>query len=94
MNNTTNIYNIVTNIKDKGKDVCFCVAADNPKNAIYVALDCKYNGKQIKDENITSVQLTTKRVVTSYYTDIADDLNPNYVAPPIDNAGENKQEHK
>lgn len=90
MNEIANVYNIVTNIKDKGKDVCFTVIADNPKNAIYVALDCKYNGKQIEDENIVSVQLTSSRVVTSYYSIRTDDLNPNYKPNPIDKIDNSK----
>lgn len=79
MNNVSNVYNITTNIKDNGKQVCFSVVADNPKDAIYVATECTYNGKLIKDDNILSIQILTSRVVTSYYGDNANDLNPNYI---------------
>lgn len=95
MNNIANVYCIDTNIKDNGKSVSFSVVADNPKDAIYVATECTYNGKLIKDENIVTVRTVATRVVTSYYNDECKDLNPNYVAPPKnDKAGENKQESK
>lgn len=84
MNNIANVYGIETNIKDNGKTVCFSVVADNPKNAIYVATECTYNGNPIKDENIVSVKTIATRVVTSYYSDNANDLNPKYV-PSEDN---------
>lgn len=84
MNNIANVYCIETNIKDNGKTVCFSVVADNPKDAIYVATDCTYNGKLIKDENIISVKTIATRVVTSYYSDNATDLNPKYI-PKEDN---------
>ena len=83
MNNVANVYNIVTNIKHNGKDLCFAVVADNAKNAIYVANDCKYNGENITDNNIVSITTVMTNVVTSYFTstDGIKDLNPNYVAP-------------
>lgn len=84
MNNIANVYCIETNIKANGKDICFSVVADNPKDAIYVATECTYNGNLIKDENIVSVKTIATRVVTSYFSDNAIDLNPKYI-PKEDN---------
>lgn len=80
MNNIANVYGIETNIKDNGKTICFSVVADNPKDAIYVATECTYNGNLIKDENVVSVKTIATRVVTSYYNNTAIDLNPKYVS--------------
>lgn len=79
MNNIANVYCIDTNIKDNGKSVSFSVVADNPKDAIYVATECTYNGKRIEDENIVTVRTVATRIVTSYYNNACNDLNPNYV---------------
>lgn len=72
----------------------FSVVADNPKDAIYVATECIYNGNLIKDENIVSVKTIATRVVTSYYSDNAIDLNPNYVAPSTNKVEGDKQKSK
>ena len=84
---TSNIYKINTNIKDsKGTYVSFYVQANNPKNAIYVANECNYNGKTIEDENIQSVTLSQENVVASYFNNDVEnnDLNSNYIIPTTD----------
>lgn len=91
MNNVINIYKVTTNINDgNGSKLHFMVAADNPKNVIYVATDCVYNGQMITSENITSIQLVMTRVVTSYHDTIANDLNPDYIKSSTNDVEEDK----